>query len=422
MRKLKAISVLTIFFGFAAITSAQGANPKAGALCLKVNATASNGAHSYKCLKSGKKIIWVEVGNVAKKKAHPLAAPNVSYSGNSISSPEPKSTPSPRPVSPTPSASPTRLAIFDSSLLWQRAAQQVFTYEESRSSSKLTLKIIQSPDFTSSSFSHTMELALQYSLSYWQGLSPKSAEISLVEVNENDVAWATQQLSALGAGAYDSFLFKNGQWNINGQSYSEGQALEEYLPSTSGVPTFILFVGSQSHAINKLGLLTQSYHNAAHGIMFLNEETNYVTNQPSCWFAEGHPSFYGFALSMGNEQVSMSSIRAAQFQNTRSLGFIPPATSADWLAFLKANENRGEAGCFKYALGYSIGTAMVERLVLDFAPLKVNGWILAQGIAAGEWKNTFQSAFGISVDDWYANSAVPYLMKTFEATNFEANG
>ena len=75
MRKLKAISVLTIFFGFAAITSAQGANPKAGALCLKVNATASNGAHSYKCLKSGKKIIWVEVGNVAKKKAHPLTAP-----------------------------------------------------------------------------------------------------------------------------------------------------------------------------------------------------------------------------------------------------------------------------------------------------------------------------------------------------------
>jgi hypothetical protein len=389
------INVIALMLALSTPLAIATGTPKAGASCVKINQKITFGSYIYQCVKSDKKLFWTKSVKVAKPSSTPTLAPT------------PISTLSP--------------SIFDSSILWQRAAQQAFTYQESRSSNQLTLKVIQSPDFTSSNFSNKMESALKYSLTYWEGLSPKSAEMSLVEVNENDVAWATQELSALGSGAYDSYLFKNGQWNINGQSYSAGQVLEEYLPSSSGIPTFILFVGSQSQAESKLGQLTQSYHDAAHAIMFLNEGTNYVTNQPSCWFTEGHPSFYGFALSMGNEKVSMSGIRADQFQNTLSLGFLPPTSASGWLAFLIANESRRDAGCFKYALGYSIGTAMVEELILDFGPQKVNDWILAQGMAAGEWKNTFQSTFGISVDEWYAKSAVPYLMKTFSATNFEAS-
>ena len=371
-----------------------GTIPKTGAACGKIGQKGSYAGYSYQCTKSGKKMVW----SVGSKTANP----------------KPIST-----ASPTLLSNPTELPIFDSSMRWQRAAKEAFAYQESHYASQLTLKVIQSPDFTSSNFSGRMESALKHSLTYWQGLSPKSAEMNLVEVNEKDVAWATQELSALGSGSFDSFLFQNGQWSINGQSDAANQALEEYLPSNSGIPTFILFIGSQSHVDNNLGVLTQSYHNAAHGIMFLNEGTNYVTNQPSCWFAEGHPSFYGFALSMGNEKVSMTGVRADQFYNTLSLGFSAPTSASDWFAFLKANESRIDVGCFKYALGYSIGTAMVEELILDFGPQKVNDWILAQGMAAGEWKNTFQSAFGLSVDDWYVNSAVPYLMKTFKATNFE---
>ena len=393
------MALMALLLSLSAPLAIATRTPKAGAACGKLNQKIIAGSYIYQCVKSNRKMFWTKV-------AKPAPAPAPTLNPAAIPTPTPLSTVSP--------------SIFDSSILWQRAAQQVFTYQESRSSSQLSLKVIQSPDFTSSKFSSTMESALRYSLTYWQGLSPKSAEISLVEVNENDVAWATQELSALGSGAYDSYLFKNGQWSINGQSNSAGQVLEEYLPSSSGIPTFILFIGSQSQAENKLGQLTQSYHDSAHAIMFLNEGTNYVTNQPSCWFTEGHPSFYGFALSMGNEKASMSGIRADQFQHTLSLGFIPPTSASDWLAFLIANESRRDAGCFKYALGYSIGTAMVEELVLDFGPQKVNDWILAQGMAAGEWKNTFQSTFGISVDDWYVKSAVPYLMKTFKATNFEA--
>jgi len=389
------MAAIGLVFSLVSSVAMAGTIPKTGAACGRLGQKGSSAGYLYQCTKSGKKMVW-SIGSKAAK---------------------------PKPIStaiPTPTPNPTELPTFDSSILWQRAAQQAFTYQESRSTNQLTLKVIQSPDFTSSSFSNKMESALKYSLTYWQGLSPKSAEISLVEVNENDIAWATQELSYLGSGAYDSYLFKNGQWSINGQSYSAGQALEEYLPSSSGNPTFVLFIGSQSHAEGKLGLLTQSYHNSAHAIMFLNEGTNYVTNQPSCWFAEGHPSFYGYALSMGNEKASMSGIRADQFQNTLSLGFLPPTSASGWFAFLKANESRRDVGCFKYALGYSIGTALVEELITDFGPQKVNDWILAQGIAAGEWKISFQSTFGTSVDDWYMKSAIPYLEETFMAAGFEA--
>ena len=62
----------------------------------------------------------------------------------------------------------------------------------------------------------------------------------------------------------------------------------------------------------------------------------------------------------------------------------------------------------------------MEELITDFGPQKVNDWILAQGIAAGEWKISFQSTFGTSVDDWYMKSAIPYLEETFMAAGFEA--
>jgi hypothetical protein len=395
------ILVLTSAVYFAGISSAATLT---GTTCSPKGKTEVEGSFRYTCIQSGKKLVWGAGVKVASKSTTTTVV----------------STPSTTTTTTQPEVNPGN--IFSPSILWQQAAIEAYNYKETRTTSKLTLDVVASPDFVTSSFSTRMQNAMQTALTYWQGLAPKSETLDLLEVNENDVTWATKELAALGSSAYDSYLFNAGAWNINGNSDSSHQDTEEFLPSTSGLPVFLLFVGSQSSPDGNVGLLSESYHNSTHGIMFLLDGLNYETNPPSCWFSEGDPSFYGYSLSMADEQVSMSQTRAAQFQVTLNDGFVVPSTPAGWLTFLEANDSRSDQGCYTYALGYSIGTAMIERLILDYGPQRVNNWMIAQAAAGGEWKNSFAATFGLSVDSWYAKSAIPYLQATFAAQNFEATG
>ena len=414
------IALILVATSFVVFSNVSSAAIKPGTTCSPKGKTTIFAGFKYTCVLNGKRLVWNNGLKIQSVATTTTATSTTTTSTTTTTTYQTLNNPH---------------NIFDTSVLWQKAALQAYNFKETRTSSQLTLKVIQSPDFTPSAFSSKMEDALKYSLAYWQGLSPKSAVVSIVEVNENDAEWASKQLTLLGSDGFDSYLFKDGKWNIAANAYPSPdlphQGLEEYLPSSTGIPTFLLFLGTQSNfgACNgqlttSCGLLTQSYHNAAHAIMFLLEPTIYANNKLSCWFAEGHPSFYGYALSMANESASMSAVRAAQFRDglIGATGFKPPNSADAWFSFLKTNETRQDPGCFTYSLGYSIGTAMIEKLILDYGPKKVNDWMFFQAAASGEWRKTFQDTFSITLDDWYLKSAIPYLIATFADSNYEAKG
>jgi len=84
---------------------------KSGATCLKLSATTSVGKLNYKCVKSGKKLIWqviptAKVTPTPSPKATPTPSPTPSASQSPSTSPSPTPTASATP-SPSPTPSPT---------------------------------------------------------------------------------------------------------------------------------------------------------------------------------------------------------------------------------------------------------------------------------------------------------------------------
>jgi hypothetical protein len=65
-------------------------------------------------------------------------------------------------------------------------------------------------------------------------------------------------------------------------------------------------------------------------------------------------------------------------------------------------------------LHYNTGMLLYERLMADFGHQKIMEWWF--GIRnTPDWKVSFQATFGVGVDTWYRNSAIPYLIGEYQA-------
>jgi hypothetical protein len=65
-------------------------------------------------------------------------------------------------------------------------------------------------------------------------------------------------------------------------------------------------------------------------------------------------------------------------------------------------------------LHYNTGMLLYERLMAEFGHQKIMEWWF--GIRnTPDWKVSFQATFGVGVDTWYRNSAIPYLIGEYQA-------
>ena len=151
---------------------------------------------------------------------------------------------------------------------------------------------------------------------------------------------------------------------------------------------------------------------------FTHAVQNYLaggqSNMP-CWTAEGAASFFGNAISARNYQGSYERMK---YWNLQMVGdaeqklFPWSYTDAQWLDAFKRLEKRGDLCAFEARISYGIGIAMTEIMVADKGVKTLMDW-WATGNTSEGWRNGFERLYGINLDTWYQEKALPYVKETY---------
>lgn len=191
MRRSRYLAVgVALVLTFAAPVHA--AAPKAGAKCLKKNATVISGEKVFTCIQSGKKLVWNK--GVAIKKPVPIVTPTPTATAISESSPTPIITPTPTPIS-----TPKVPISFDDLVenyqgiayaAWSKSREKILASKKT----EITLKMVLGP---STSLTNTRPMdAIDLVTRLYPGFI-QPAEVYFMAFNYDDREWATNQMETL---------------------------------------------------------------------------------------------------------------------------------------------------------------------------------------------------------------------------------
>jgi hypothetical protein len=128
-----------------------------------------------------------------------------------------------------------------------------------------------------------------------------------------------------------------------------------------------------------------------------------------CWLSEGHAELY--TIPFGLDSETLRSLRIWQIKNRTEDGLLRV------LNLTRHNLTTGDQGCTREAM-YSVGLLVNEKLFYDFGDEKINEFWLAINQPSSStnpsWEIAFDETFGVSAEDWYETSAIPYLLGVFD--------
>lgn len=257
----------------------------------------------------------------------------------------------------------------------------------------------------------------------WSELVPNSL-LPVVLFTENDGAWVDQkQIELTGTWLRDSELqsqrMKKYGCNIGGM----------YLP---GVLFFCVKNDPQEITI-PYGDLHKFAHEYTHFMeMNVKNWTGAATGQAvgqrnSCWIEEGFATFYGSAVGASSEDPAGSKRR--KFLSDLLFNYDDHRKQAR--GTLKSELARGDVATVKSLMAmlentpwpcdetenaYALGSMAAEALVASFGQEQMVKFYLSSA-ATGDWKKSFQSIFGLSVNTFY-EKLTPYIASQFTESNF----
>ncbi len=164
-------------------------------------------------------------------------------------------------------------------------------------------------------------------------------------------------------------------------------------------------------------------HHVIHGIQ--GRITGYKDGLLGCWGREGAAELYGWLVAHRTLQAqNFDYVRHRRNQmgesvNISSIGDLRKFNNAQWFQTLKLVEGKGNERaiyCQPDAgnLGYNVGALLYERLLGEFGHQQVMDWWYEMRTIS-DWKVAFKKVFKLDIDDWYNQSAIPYLIKEYQA-------
>lgn len=164
-------------------------------------------------------------------------------------------------------------------------------------------------------------------------------------------------------------------------------------------------------------------HHVIHGIQ--GRITGYKDGLLGCWGREGAAELYGWLVAHRTLQAqNFDYVRHRRNQmgesvNINSIGDLRKFNNAQWFQTLKLLEGKGNERaiyCQPDAgnLGYNVGALLYERLLGEFGHQQVMDWWYEMRTTS-DWKVAFKEVFKLNIDDWYNQSAIPYLIKEYQA-------
>jgi hypothetical protein len=353
------ITLLTPTVAFASI--------KSGSACTVQNQSKVFEGKKYKCIKSGKKLVWNK--------------------GIFISVPVIVITPTPTPI-PTPTQVPVGL--------WQETQFKILAqFKQLKPTSIQELNFVLSPS-ADKVLAKQLQESYQEPITYLSNLYVNPAKVTFLVMNENDKDWWVSKLNELSS-------TMNSDWWEKGHCYITKRVQCGYgsSPNPDGTFHFGQVLGSEMTWTEKN--YTIAYHESIH-VYQLGLMGNRMSALPF-WFAEGQANYLGFTFS--NRFIDSKTQRNAQILRVFSIVNADKYNDAEWAEWLKKIDS--DSGyTFSNELGYSIGELILESLYNQYDFRKVHDWMVA--IKNGsDYKTGFKSTFGQDYDSWLRDTVAPYL-------------
>ena len=416
-----------------ASSAAAAPSPKPGASCSTQGVTKIFKAKKYTCIKRANKLVWNNGVKVEpKKQAAPIPSSTPIQTPTPTPTPTPTAKPEPTTVAPTPTPSPSptktppkltagvqaaldNLSQFPKSKV---APQQINFHFGPNADKDLSDLIVKNAKSTMEFFVDFHQEAKPYPVFYG---------------SNEDIDWLIAEWSKYGytAAALGSEKFEASIRNIRNRSVPPNFSIgsDNRLPQTP-----MIWIGAKSAIFAGDWLLASVArqinvnHHIVHGVQ--GRITGYKDLNLGCWGREGAANFYGWVVMDRNfsklgdttlGDVTYMSYRSNQIQPVR--GWTAPnlnlleLSESQWLETLKGLEgNRfgNEIYCdlSKDNLAYSTGALLYERLVGEFGHQRVMDWWY-EIRTTPDWKDAFEKVFKVKIDDWYKQSAIPYLIREY---------
>lgn len=347
---------------------------KAGAKCSALGKVQKSGSKSFTCIKKGKKLIWS-----LTKRPTPASPSSTSTAENK--------------ESPTKEKTRREIAFNEVQKIYSQTKpiNATFQYIISENAPK--------------EFLQEIKPMKDISIQFWQSIFTPPSVFPLIYGNSREIDWVSDQLAKYGHRLED--------YTLEEVSRDYARASKgNLMHNENGMVTYYLIGDQQSREVpqNLFGMRAFIAHEYVHAVaasIFNHREEGI----PS-WSVEGSANFFGFALTALRTDKPLESLGLGYRQNmerarSESSAIVPHTLTRQELfdAIRKSEISSGNDGLFSY----TVGPLLTEILVADHGFEKfISWWRLS---AEKNWEIAFEEVFGIDIDKWYEEVAIPYVVE-----------
>jgi hypothetical protein len=362
-KRLIALIVITPLLLSSQLSTSHAA-AKAGAKCTKVGSKSVVGVKTFTCIKSGKKLVWNK-GVVVKK------------------------------ATPTQSSVPIPLTRRE------KALAEIKRVYDLSSSYQPTVKYIFASD-APQNFAEMIKEVIPFASKFWSSEFKPTTEFPIILGSPASVEWVNDELKRYGLELPRHASENTGKGDVEN--------------SSRGAVTYYVIGKETDRSIkagNELSMRGFVAHEYVHAvaISIIGHRQKGIPG----WSVEGSANFYGFAVAALMAEQPNTAMNRANIGNLRRAYFnkgalIPHSLNKDDLYNAVVNTEQGGPTCWEpKILCYTAGALFTEVLVADHGHSKfVDWWKLSR---KKNWEVAFEEVYGIQIDKWYEEVAIPYVIQ-----------
>jgi hypothetical protein len=360
---------------------------KSGQICSKAGVTSIAKNIKYTCIKSGKKLVWnkgVLISSTAKPKIPPSQTPTPTVTS-----------------SPSPTSAP--LQRWDESERLDGLLSQ-FSNRVNQLANYQPEMIIEFGKGTYDDYKELINVGIAAAAKFWSADIKSPLKFPVIYSGVEDRDWFLSRIAFYGHSSpqylenLDRRIALDGdRVGMAGLSYSNGTYLIQFFRGKALTRLYPLDYSTVSH----------EYSHAAQ-TYFLKGKMDAFP----CWAMEGGANVYAniiVGLFIRNTKADEYLIRNGSVRLSLDSRENDLWTASDdqFYNMTKSMERQNSPQCtFPTKLGYSLGMLIYEQLLGKYGQAKAIAWMEAS--ASINWQMAFENVYGVNVDDWYKNEAIPY--------------
>jgi len=359
-----------------AAISAQKVTP--GSTCKVLNQRVNYLSKTYTCVKSGKKLVWNK--GVVQKAA----------------------------VTPTPSQSSVPIPLTRR----EKALAEIKRVYDLNSSYQPKVKYIFASD-APQNFAEMIKEVIPFSSRFWSSEFKSTTEFPIILGSPASVEWVNDEMKRYGheiPGWNRETIIKQGENASRGDVVNNSRGAITYYVIGKETDKSI----KTGNELSMRGFVAHEYVHAV-AISIIGDRQKGIPG----WSVEGSANFYGFAIAaLMAEQpnAAMNRVNTGNLRRTyyEKGALIPHSLNKDDLYKAVVTSEKGGGGdgttCVEpKLLCYSAGALFTEVLVADHGHAKfVEWWKLSR---KKNWEVAFEEIYGIQIDKWYEEVAIPYVIQ-----------